>query len=111
MLVDLLVQLGNCAGADPCAPQRFRHILDSMHGYASQVHLDHRLFDRRLSSPVALYDGRFKGLLGDIVYATYVPSYPVVSGFFQNSNNQFFGESFLQGFLLGETLTDFVAQF
>src|SRR5215467_3515149 len=67
--VDLLVQVRHGRGRHPRAPQCLRDVLDPAHRYPCQIHLDQRLFDRALATPVALDNRRLEGLrpkLGDL---------------------------------------------
>ena len=60
--VDLLVQVGHRARADPGAPQRFGDVLHPPDRNPGQVHLDQGFLDRALPTPVALDDRRLEGL-------------------------------------------------
>ncbi len=66
--VDLLVQVRHGRGWHPRAPQSLRDVLDPAHRYASQIHLDQRLLDRGLATPVALDDRRLERLLAQLGY-------------------------------------------
>src|SRR5262249_39907165 len=59
--IDLLVQVADCAGADPQPLQRLGNVLYSAGGHAGQVHLDQGILDRRLAPAVTLDDGRREG--------------------------------------------------
>jgi len=60
--VDLLVEITNGGRRNPRAPQRLGDVLDPAHGNAGKIHLDQRFLDRRLATPVALYDRRLERL-------------------------------------------------
>src|SRR5690606_37339683 len=60
--VDPFVEVRYCRRRYPRAPQRLGDVLDPAHRYASQIHLDQRLLDRGLATPVALDDRRLERL-------------------------------------------------
>lgn len=60
--VDLLVEVGDRARAHSRAPERLGDVLDPAHRDASEIHLDQRLLDRALPSPIALDDCRLESL-------------------------------------------------